>query len=95
MCVGTSAWRLQTLLDPISGAGWDLVKAVGIDDAGEIVCDAYDPQGKPRVCKLTPIAGDGGARGVERRARTRVQLESVARTLAELRQKHDPAGLLR
>lgn len=87
--IGAHAWNLQQLLDPVSGAGWDLISAVNINDSGQIVCDAFDPLGKRRVVLLAPISGAVGG-GSPRRARTPEQISSAEQSLAPLRLRLDP-----
>jgi len=87
--IGAQAWKLQDLLDPQSGAGWDLVHAADLNDSGQIVCRAFDPLGAQSVCVLTPVQGITTP-GVERRPRTAQQVAQLEPTILELRKRLDP-----
>ena len=80
--LGAQAWQLQQLLDPVTGVGWDLINAAGLNDAGAIVCNAYDPTGKWTACMLTPVAGVR-ASGIAARKRTSLQIAEIERTLGQ------------
>jgi hypothetical protein len=82
--IGAQAWALQQLLDPQSGAGWDLYWPIDLNEAGTILCQAFDPQGQAQLCVLTPISPIAGA-GVSRPARTAQQRAIVERLLREHR----------
>ena len=47
--------NLNNLIDPSSGAGWNLTGCGGINDAGQIVASGYNPQGEFHAFLLTPV----------------------------------------
>jgi hypothetical protein len=48
------AYDLQTLLDPVSGAGWQVTAPAGINNLGQIVGIGL-LDGQPRVFVMTPM----------------------------------------
>lgn len=54
--VGNGIELLDDHLDPVSGAGWSVVSAADINDAGEIVATAWTSPGAPlSIVLLTPM----------------------------------------
>jgi hypothetical protein len=48
---------LNTLLDPVTGAGWVIRTPRGINKNGQIICSGiYNGQGSVQALLLTPVA---------------------------------------
>jgi uncharacterized membrane protein len=52
---GENVIALQTVLDPITGAGWTLINAEAINARGQIVGQGQSPAGQPVSYLLTPV----------------------------------------
>jgi hypothetical protein len=86
-----SAVVLQDVLDPVSGAGWMLVSANDINNAGQIACIGFAPSGNIGACVLTPASPLTAGPSVNGAASHRPQLTPQQVELAKRVVEQSPA----